>query len=204
MASLRDSAPYPWPYDGDADPRRMAVVVTGAQPAWIDRSQDAAAVTEVITAVAQAVRGGGGHVVVVHHVAGHFPHRPLPPAPGAPVAIGAFPAGPGDIEIVAHGVNGFFASPLDSELRRRGIDRLVLTGYGAEATVDTTLRGANDRGYECLVLTDAYAPFDHDTAKHALSSVTMSGGIFGAIGTSADLLATLSPVSSRPPTPLRS
>jgi nicotinamidase-related amidase len=96
------------------------------------------------------------------------------------------------VQLVAHGLNGFFGSPLDATLRRLGIDRLVLTGFGAEATLDTTLRGANDRGYECLVLTDAYAPFDHDTAKHALSSVTMSGGIFGAIGTSADLLSALS------------
>jgi nicotinamidase-related amidase len=192
VAHLRDSAPYPWPYDGNVDPRRLAVVVTGAQPAWIDRSRDAAAVTEVIAAVVTAVRNGGGHVVIVHHRDGHFPHRPLPPAAGTPEATAAFPAAPDDAEIVAHGINGFFGSALDAELRRRGVDRLVFVGYGAEATVDTTLRGANDRGYECLVLTDGCAPFDHDTAKRALSSVTMSGGIFGAIGTSSDLLATLS------------
>jgi nicotinamidase-related amidase len=188
MPALRDSAPYPWPYDGIIDPRRMAVVVTGSQPAWIDRSRDAAAVTEVITGVAEAVRSAGGHVVVIGHVGGPFPHRPLPPAPGGPEATITMT---GDTEIVAHGMNGFFGSPLDALLRQLGVDRLVLGGYGAEATVDSTLRGANDRGYECLVLTDAYAPFDHDTAKRALSSVTMSGGIFGAIGTSADLLAAL-------------
>jgi nicotinamidase-related amidase len=189
MAHLRDSAPYPWPYDGIVDARRMAVVVTGAQPAWIDRSQDAAAVTEVITTVAEAVRAAGGHVVVIGHLGGPFPHRVLPPAPSAPEATITMTS---DVQLVAHGLNGFFGSPLDATLRRLGIDRLVLTGFGAEATLDTTLRGANDRGYECLVLTDAYAPFDHDTAKHALSSVTMSGGIFGAIGTSADLLSALS------------
>jgi len=201
---LRDSAPYPWPYDGTVDLGRLAVVVTGAQPAWIDRSQDAAAVTEVITAVALAVREGGGHVVVVSHVGGRFPHRPLPPAPGAPEAATAFSCQPGDAHIVAHGLNGFFGSPLDAELRRRRVDQLVLTGYGAEATVDSTLRGANDRGYECLVLTDGFAPFDHDMAKHALSSVTMSGGIFGAIGTSADLLAALAPSPPARPNPPRS
>ena len=54
-------------------------------------------------------------------------------------------------------------------------------------------------GLSAVVLTDAYAPFDHDTAKHALSSVTMSGGIFGAIGTSADLLAALSTGPAPPP-----
>jgi nicotinamidase-related amidase len=59
----------------------------------------------------------------------------------------------------------------------------VFVGYGAEAAVDSTLRSANDRGYECLTLIDAVAPFDPDTGRHALSSITMSGGIFGAIAT---------------------
>jgi nicotinamidase-related amidase len=78
-----------------------------------------------------------------------------------------------------------------------------MAGYGAEATVDSTLRSANDRGYECLVLTDAVAPFHDALGARALASVTMSGGIFGAIGTSADLLGALAtPVTPAPPVSL--
>ena len=54
-----------------------------------------------------------------------------------------------------------------------------------------TVRSANDRGYECLTLSDATAPLDGATGARELHSVTMSGGIFGAVGTSDGLLAAL-------------
>jgi nicotinamidase-related amidase len=116
---------------------------------------------------------------------------PLPPPAGDPAGRLLGSVGFDGLVVDAVGSNGFHGSRLDAELRRRDVARLVLTGYGAEATVDSTLRAANDRGYECLVLTDAVAPFDDDVGAHALASVTMSGGIFGAIGTSADLLGAL-------------
>jgi nicotinamidase-related amidase len=106
----------------------------------------------------------------------------------------------GDVTVEAAGVDGFYASALDDELRRLGADHLVLVGWGAEAAVDSTLRSANDRGYECLVLTDAVAPFDVAIGEHALSSVTMSGGIFGALATTEMLLATLSELLIQEPT----
>jgi len=90
--------------------------------------------------------------------------------------------------VVDCGLDGFHGGPLDDELRRRGIDHLVFCGFGAEATVDTTVRSANDRGYECLTITDAVAPFDTLVGARALASVTMSGGIFGAIAPSEALL----------------
>src|SRR5206468_5457058 len=100
---------------------------------------------------------------------------------------------PSDIVVDATGVDGFHGGPLDDVLRARGVDHLILGGFGHEAAVDSTLRSANDRGYECLVLTDGVAPFDDDLGAHALSSVTMSGGIFGAVGTSVELLSALRP-----------
>jgi nicotinamidase-related amidase len=53
------------------------------------------------------------------------------------------------------------------------------------------VRSANDRGYECLTLTDATAPLDAGTGARELRSITMSGGIFGAIGTATSLLDAL-------------
>lgn len=66
----------------------------------------------------------------------------------------------------------------------RRVGRLWLGGPGA-----STLTSANDRGYECLLLTDACAALAEQTRKGALSTVTMSGGIFGAVGIMAHLAA---------------
>jgi biuret amidohydrolase len=190
--------PYPWPYHGALEPQRMALVVAGAQPAWVDRSLRVTEVTNVIDRVAGALRGAGGQVVYLRHLAGASragsagkSHAALPPPPTDGSAGLAFRPQPLDLVIDAAGISGFYGSALDAELRRLGCDLLVMTGFGAEATVDSTLRAANDRGYECLTLTDAVAPFADDTGRHALSSVTMSGGIFGAIGASPDLLVAL-------------
>jgi biuret amidohydrolase len=188
--------PYPWPYDGEVVPHRLAIVVAGAQAAWADRSIRAGEVGAVVRAVCGAARTAGAAVVHLRHAAPAPRPSGLPPAPGAPGWDLVSPPEPGDLVVDAGGVDGFCASPLDGLLRSRGITHLVMVGWGAEAAVDSTLRSANDRGYECLVLTDAVAPFDSELGAHALSSVTMSGGIFGALGTSADLLPTLAPTSA--------
>jgi nicotinamidase-related amidase len=73
----------------------------------------------------------------------------------------------------------------------------VLGGLGLETAVYSTMTGANDRGYECLALIDASAPHDAQVAERALCSITMSGGIFGAVGTSTALCAALEGASQR-------
>jgi nicotinamidase-related amidase len=186
-----DADPYPWPFDGALDPRRLAVVVAGDQEAWAARSQDRAAIGAVIDDVTHAARAIGATVVHLRHGAPVARRSGLPPVPGTAPWLLIGPIGDDDVVVDAGGVDGFHASPLDEALRARGIDHLVFVGYGAEAAVDSTMRAANDRGYECLVLEDGVAPFDHHTGAHALSSVTMSGGIFGAVATSAALLAEL-------------
>lgn len=184
--------PYPWPYAGTLDPRRLALVVTGDQPAWSRRSQGVAETAAVIAAVAAAVRRAGGAVVRVRHGRSGWRRPGLPPVREHPAwALTGRPQA-GDLVVDATGIDGFFGSPLDQELRDRGIDTLVLAGYGGEATVSSTLRSANDRGYECLTLVDGVAMFDPRTGGPTLRSITMSGGIFGAIAPSAALLAALS------------
>ncbi len=56
------------------------------------------------------------------------------------------------------------------------------------------MRDANDRGYECLLVLDACVPIDPDLVTASVSSIEMSGGIFGAVGTSADVIAALTTV----------
>ena len=103
--------------------------------------------------------------------------------------------------VTATGIDGFFGSPLDHRLRAAGRDHLAIGGFGLEATVHSTLRSANDAGYECLLLTDASAPLDPALAGAAASIVTMSGGIFGALGSTTDLLAALPTEPSPTPHP---
>lgn len=98
--------------------------------------------------------------------------------------------------IEAAGLDGFYGSRLDAQLRAAGVDRLLLAGFGLEGPVHSTLRGANDRGYECLTLADCCATCEPECRDGALRSITMSGGIFSAIGTTAALCEALNSVDS--------
>ena len=194
MTVLDSTVPYSWPYDGCLDPGRLALVVAGAQAGWAARSSRAADVATVLLTVAAELRAAGALVVVVRHGAAPGRDRTaFPPSPGSDGWRLTFSPRPSDIVVDATGVDGFHGGPLDDVLRSKGVDHLILGGFGHEAAVDSTLRSANDRGYECLVLSDGVAPFDDDLGAHALASVTMSGGIFGAVGTSTALLSALRP-----------
>jgi nicotinamidase-related amidase len=89
------------------------------------------------------------------------------------------------------GKGSFYATDLDLLLRLRGVTHLVLTGITTDVCVHTTLREANDRGYECLLLTDCTGATDRGNHLASIKSVTMSGGIFGAVADSAAFLAAL-------------
>jgi nicotinamidase-related amidase len=89
---------------------------------------------------------------------------------------------PDDVVVDTHTHYGFLGSRLEVELRARRRDHLLIAGFGAETLVGSTLRSANDRGFECLTLADAAFPLDAHTGERELASITMSGGIFGAVG----------------------
>jgi nicotinamidase-related amidase len=100
-----------------------------------------------------------------------------------------------DLVLEAAGVDGFFGSCLDATLRGIGADQLLLTGAGLETCVHSTMRSANDRGYECLLVLDACVPYRPDLVPAARSHVEMSGGIFGAVGHTTDVLAAYAALS---------
>ncbi|HEX3623392.1 MAG TPA: isochorismatase family protein [Acidimicrobiales bacterium] len=166
------TAPYPWPYDGRLDPARLALVVVGAQGWWAARTTEPTVALDALERTAKVVRDGGGVVVVVRRTGA-----------GEPV----FEPASDDLVVGCSGMSGFAGGPLDQRLRALGRDHLAVGGLGLETAVYSTLAAANDRGYECLALADGAAPHDPAVGERALSSITMSGGIFGAVGTTSDL-----------------
>src|SRR5579871_535553 len=85
----------------------------------------------------------------------------------------------GELVIDKPGKGSFYATGLDETLRAAGITSLVVTGVTTEVCVHTTVREANDRGYECLVLSDCVGSYFPDFQRHGLAMISAQGGIFG-------------------------
>jgi len=121
------------------------------------------------------VRGEFGHGIVDE----------LAPLPGEPV-------------VDKPGKGAFYATGLRELLDDAGITHLIVTGVTTEVCVHTTVREANDRGFDCLVLSDCVGSYFPEFQRVGLQMVSAQGGIFGWVTDSAALLPALLPTLLRP------
>jgi len=89
------------------------------------------------------------------------------------------------------GKGAFYATDLDSLLHNRGVSQLVVCGVTTEVCVNTTVREANDRGYDCLVLEDCVGSYFPEFQQAALKMIKAQGGIFGWVSDSKSFLKAL-------------
>jgi biuret amidohydrolase len=116
--------------------------------------------------------------ILVRGEAGHDIIPELYPAPGEPV-------------IDKPGKGAFFATDLHAILQNNSITRLVVTGVTTEVCVNTTVREANDRGYDCFVPADCVGSYFPEFQEMGLKMIKAQGGIFGWVGNSEAVIAAL-------------
>lgn len=97
---------------------------------------------------------------------------------------------PRDTDVVIHkcGKGSFYKTDLEKILIERGIESLIVTGVTTHVCVQTTIREANDRGYECLLVDDASAAYDRKDHLASLKMITQQGAIFGWAAKTEDFL----------------
>jgi nicotinamidase-related amidase len=108
---------------------------------------------------------------------------------------------PGEVVLDKPGKGAFYATDLQRILTSAGVTSLLVTGVTTEVCVHTTVREANDRGYECLVVSDCVGSYFPEFQRVGLQMIAAQGGIFGWVAPSAAVLSSLSTALQPVPAP---
>ncbi len=110
--------------------------------------------------------------------------------PGADIIPELYPV-EGEVVLDKPGKGAFYGTPLGELLKEKGIRQLVFAGVTTEVCVQTTMREANDRGYECLLATDATESYFPDFKRIAIDMITAQGAIVGWATSVGEILEAL-------------
>jgi len=212
--------PFDFPYDGQLDPTRLALLVIDLQIDFVSaegylakRGYDVTPVRAILPAVCsvmKAVRSVGGLVVYTRQgyradladMTAYERWRRkrgglegtrllVRGSPGFEI-VPELPVLAGDV-IVDKTANGAFTyTDLEQILRVRHIEHLLFSGCTTDVCVHTTLREAHDRNFQCLLIEDACASGDAYAHSAAVHMVTVEDGVFGAVATAGDVISGLS------------
>ncbi|HWO93449.1 MAG TPA: isochorismatase family cysteine hydrolase [Dehalococcoidia bacterium] len=229
MSARVAAQPYPWPYDGDIEPARCALLLIDWQHdfcgpgGYVDAMGYDIALTragiEPTRRVLELCRGIP-NMTILHTREGHKPDlSDCPPnklwrsrqigagigepgpcgrilvrgEPGWEIVEELAPL-PGEPVIDKPTKGAFGATDIDLVLRNRGITHLIFTGITTDVCVHTIMREANDRGYECLLLSDCTGATYYENYLAAVKMVTMQNGVFGAVATSEEFMEAVAPM----------
>jgi len=214
------AAPYPFPFEAGRaalviiDMQRDFLEPGGFGAALGNNVSNLSGVVAPTRRLLEAARAAG--LFVVHTREGHPPDLgDLPPAkkrrgkgalsigdkgpmgrilvqgePGHDIIPELYPI-PGEPVVDKPGKGAFYATNLDLILRNRGITQLIVCGVTTEVCVNTTAREANDRGYDCLVLSDCTGSYFPEFHEQALRMIQAQNGVVGWVAPSDDLVAVL-------------
>jgi nicotinamidase-related amidase len=204
---------YPWPFDGDLRPENTALIIIDMQidfcgeGGWVHSlGVDLVNTRRAIAPIGrllETLRPLG--YTIIHTREGHRPDLSDLPANKAWRSAQTFlvrgepnwdivpelkPVD-GEIVIDKSGKGAFLGTDLDLILRLKGVRNLIVTGVTTDCCVQSTLRDANDRGFECVLLEDCCGAGTHDHHERQLDIFRIMDGLYGSISTSGDLIEAL-------------
>ncbi len=222
MRSIRDAQPYAYDFELAAtalmiiDMQRDFVEPGGFGAALGNDVTKLQAIVPIVRRLLDAFRNAGLpiiHTKEAHHpdlsdcppakrACGNYSPRIGEPGPMGRILITGEPGNDivpeveplaGEMVIVKPGKGAFYATALDEQLKARGISHLVLCGVTTEVCVQTTMREANDRGYECLLVEDATESYFPAFKQATLEMVRAQGGIVGWTAPASAVIASIAP-----------